>query len=217
MTPSPYPDLLSRYADYLGHSHPLFALEDERSPWFYTASVILSGNTTDAAVNAIMPAFKERFPTPESILEEGVNADIIIPFLRAINHNGAKSDYLQNAARHIIEHKGETAQTMAGLTKVKGIGRKSAAIILYHLYGVDEGFPLDTHCNRVLKRLGWFTERNPKSLENALLRVFPEGSRHKGYLILTHHGREVCSPAAPQCSTCRLANHCAFAKAQTSA
>ena len=195
------------YKDYLVQRHPLHKLEETRDPWAIVASVILSGNTTDAAENKVMDGFLARYPTPASI--RGATRDEVIPLLPGIAHNGSKTDYLKNIAEVLVER--GMPDTMEALTAVTGIGRKTAAIVLYRVHGKDLGFPLDTHCLRVLDRLGWYPEaRKPKSLEKALLTDFPEGTRHASHLILTHHGRTVCQALKPACDGCKLRAFCTY-------
>lgn len=205
-----YVALLNQYESYLDVKHPLHILEETKDQWLIATAVCLSGNCTDAAVNKVMPGFSKEFPNPKAILEPGIGREEIIPFIPGISHSGSKSDYLQNIARYLVEH-GKFPNSIEEMTKIVGIGRKTAAIVLYRCYKSDFGFPLDTHCLRVLDRLGWLPEaKTPKSLEKALLKVFPEGTRHKSHLILTHHGRQVCFPKAPNCEICKLKSSCTY-------
>ena len=100
-----------------------------------------------------------------------------------------------------MERNNRPAATIGELTEVKGIGRKTAAIILYTALGVDEGIPLDTHALRVIDRVQCCPAlKNPNAIEKKLLAEFPQGARYNLHLVLTLHGRKTCqarSRAAP--------------------
>lgn len=199
---------MDQYSKYLDEKHPLHILETSKDPYVCGIAVILSGNCTDAAVNKMLPNFLSKFPTPSSVVHS--NRDEMIPFMPGINHSGSKSDYIINWAKYIIEQNGLIEADLDKLTKINGIGRKTGSIILYRVLGVDQGFPLDTHCLRVLNRLGWYKSSKPKGLEKELLVNFPEGSRHNNHIILTHFGRDICHPQNPQCEICKLSAHCHY-------
>lgn len=188
-------------------AHPLSILNQSKDPWALGAAVILSAHCTDAAVNKVMDSLLARFPTPESIT--GARRDDIVPLLPGISHGGNKADYLVNWARHLLRKTSRVAPTIGELTKVKGIGRKTASIILHAAWGLDEGIPLDAHCQRILERIGYLPGTpNPNTLEQALLAEFSEGQRYGLHLILTLHGRKVCTGRAPRCGDCCIKECC---------
>jgi endonuclease III len=111
--------------------------------------------------------------------------------LPGISHSGRKAQYLIAWARYLVGRRGDIEPAIEALRRVHGIGRKSAALILYGTKGIDAGMPLDTHALRVLERLGWFPPaRNPAVREKQLLAVVTEGHRNRLFLALTHHGRQ---------------------------
>ncbi len=198
---------LEQYPDYLGLGHPLNVLATPHGPWPTGAGVILAAHCTDAAVNRALPGFLEIFPTPESAQDKTV--DDLVPFLSGISHNGRKAQSLIAWARYLADRRGDIEPTIEALRRVRGIGRKSAALILYRIKGIDAGMPLDTHALRVLERLGWFPPvRNPAVREKQLLAMVPEGHRNRLFLTLTHHGRQVCRALNPGCGNCRLQAEC---------
>jgi len=204
--------ILNQYSEYLELKHPLHMLEETKDPWAISAAVILAGHCTDAAVNKVMPKLLETFPTPESILKENVTKDQIIALLPGISHSGNKSDYLKNVANVLVNNNHQFEANLDKITEISGIGRKTGTIVLYRCYGSDQGFPLDTHCLRVLERLGWYKSTKPKPLEKALMADFPEGTRNKTHIILTQLGRNICHPKNPKCDICKLATSCASAQ-----
>ena len=206
---------IEEYPEYVGLRHPLDVLASPHGPWEVGAGVILSANCSDAVVNRVLPKFHTAFPTPESARIATVDA--IVPLLAGISHRGHKAEYLIVWAKYLVELGGDLGESVEALTQVRGIGRKSAALILYRIKGIDEGMPLDTHALRVLDRLGWFpATRNPAVREKQLLKEFPVGHRHRLFLSLTHHGRRICLAHDPKCSECRLHDECASARQNSS-
>lgn len=206
---------IEEYPEYVGLRHPLNVLASPHGPWEVGAGVILSADCADAAVNRTLPKFLALFPTPESARAVTVNA--IVPHLRGISHRGHKAQYLIAWSKHLVERGGDIGDSVQTLTQVHGIGRKSAALMLYRIKGIDEGIPLHTHALRVLDRLGWFpVTRNPAVREKQLLREVPAGHRHRLFLSLTHHGRQICLARDPQCNECRLQRECAAARQNSS-
>ena len=176
---------IEEYPEYVGLRHPLNVLASPYGPWEVGAGVILSANCSDAIVNRVLPQFLSTFPTPDSVRIATVNA--IVPHLPGISHRGHKAEYLIAWAKHLVENSGDIGDSVQALTQVRGIGRKSAALILHRIKGIDEGMPLDIHALRVLDRLGWFPAmRNPAVREKQLLREVPVGHRYRLFLSLTH-------------------------------
>jgi len=210
-----YKEILDNYSEYLAIEHPLHLLDKSSNPWEVSLAVMLSGHCTDAAVNKVIGKLLEAFPTPESILEDWVTKDKIISLIPGISHSGSKADYAINIAKYLITHNGHFEDSLDKITEITGIGRKTGSIVLFRCYGSDYGFPLDTHCLRVLDRLGWYPNSKPKPLEKALLADFAPGTRHDAHIILTQVGRLVCHPKNPKCAECKLRAFCKFGLAHT--
>ena len=206
------PDTINRYAEYLDLKHPLHMLDESKDPWAVSASLILAAHCTDVAVNKVMAKLLEAFPTPESILKDGVTKEQIVALLPGISHSGNKSDYLKNVAKVLVANNHNFENDLEKITEISGVGRKTGTIVLYRCYGSDQGFPLDTHCLRVFERLGWYSATKPKPLEKELLADFPDGTRNKSHIILTQFGRLICHPKKPKCDECKFAPDCKFAK-----
>lgn len=200
---------LEDYPEYRDQRHPLNVLASPHDAWSTGAGVILSANCSDDAVNRALPGFLAAHPTPQSMSTATVES--IVPFLPAISHRGHKAEYLMHWAKYLVARNAQIDDSIAMLTRIRGIGRKSAALILHQLKGSDEGFPLDTHALRVLERLGWFPPtRNPEVREKQLLREVPSGGRYRLFLAMTLHGRRTCVAGVPRCQACRLRKVCAF-------
>ena len=192
---------------YANTPHPLSILNHSKEPWAVSIAVILAGHCTDKAVNKVLPGFLAAFPTPQSLLQNP-NKDRMVELLPGISHSGNKSDYILGVAKHLTENNGNFENSIEAITKINGIGRKTGSIVLHYCYGNTEGFPLDTHALRVLKRLGWYNTNNPKSLEKALLKDYAPELRQPTHMALTLHGRTVCTASKPNCQACPLKPAC---------
>ncbi len=206
---------IEEYPEYVGLQHPLDVLATPHGPWEVGAGVILSANCSDEAVNRALPKFLAVFPTPDSVGVATVSAIVLL--LPGISHRGHKAEYLIAWAKYLVERGSDVGESLQSLTQVRGIGRKSAALILHRIKGIDDGMPLDTHALRVLDRLGWFpVTRNPAVREKQLLQQVPVGDRYRLFLSLTHHGRRICVSCNPKCDECRLRGECATARCNPS-
>ena len=117
------------------------------------------------------------------------------------------------AARDIVEeHDGEVPDTMRELTEFPGVGRKTANVVLQHGHDVVEGIVVDTHVQRISRRLGLTEEERPEPIETDLLDVVPETNWQEFTHLLIDHGRATCTARTPDCADCVLADVCPSAK-----
>ena len=169
-------------------------------------AVILSAQCTDAAVNRVTPELFRRFPTPAALSHAAI-ADIE-PVIRTLGLFRAKAKSLKRCARQLTEEfNGAVPATMDELTRLAGVGRKTANVILGHAFG-RPGIAVDTHCQRLSRRLGLTCQQDPTKIEQDLGRLLaPEewtGFSHR--LIL--HGRAVCHARKPACGMCAFNELC---------
>jgi len=169
-------------------------------------AVILSAQCTDAAVNKATPALFRRFPDPISLSRASTVE--IEPLIRTLGLYRAKAKSLQRCAQQLVEEfNGEVPATMEQLTRLAGVGRKTANVILGHAFDIP-GIAVDTHCKRLSRRLGLTRQLDPTKIERDLSRILPAsewtGFSHR--LII--HGRRVCFARKPACEKCALGELC---------
>jgi len=177
-------------------------------------AVILSAQCTDAAVNKVTPALFRRYPTPLA-LSQAPTADIE-SLIRTLGLFRAKAKSLKRCAQQLVEEfNGEVPSTMDELTKLAGVGRKTANVIRGHAFGIP-GIAVDTHCKRLARRLGLTREQDPTKIERDLSKTLPPeewtGFSHR--LII--HGRRVCHARKPVCAKCDLNSLCPSKVAEVS-
>src|SRR5215510_6665924 len=201
----------SAIAARLARSYPELQVPlHHRNTFELLIAVILSAQCTDEAVNRVTPELFRRFPDPAS-LAQASTADIE-SIIRSLGLFRAKAKSLKECARQLVEEfGGDVPATMEQLTKLAGVGRKTANVILGHAFDIP-GIIVDTHCKRLSRRLGLTREQDPTKIERDLGRLLPPaewtGFSHR--LII--HGRKVCYARKPGCGRCVLNELCPSAE-----
>jgi len=174
-------------------------------------AVILSAQCTDERVNRVTADLFEEYETAADYA--GADQEELARALNSVTYYNNKAEYIRSACRRIVdEHGGEVPDTMDALTDLKGVGRKTANVVLQHGHDVVEGVVVDTHVRRLTRRLGITEEERPEAIETALMERLPE----EDWQVFTHlciaHGRAVCTARNPDCEDCRLADLCPSSK-----
>ncbi|WP_433627888.1 endonuclease III [Halomicrococcus sp. NG-SE-24] len=174
-------------------------------------AVMLSAQCTDERVNEETADLFEKYET----VEDYANADVdeLSEDIGSITYHNSKADYIVSSARTMLEeHDGEVPDTMDELTELKGVGRKTANVVLQHGHDVVEGIVVDTHVQRISRRLAITEEERPKAMEQDLMSVVPEKDWQQYTHLLISHGRETCTARSPDCGDCVLEDLCPSSK-----
>jgi endonuclease-3 len=174
-------------------------------------AVILSAQCTDERVNKETEHLFEKYQTAEDY----ANADEeeLAEDLNSITYYNSKAGYLKNSAQKIVEeHDGEVPDTMDELTELKGVGRKTANVVLQHGHDIVKGIVVDTHVQRISRRLGLTEEESPKKIEPELMEIVPEEDWQQYTHLLISHGRATCTARNPDCADCVLEDRCPSSK-----
>ena len=177
------------------------------SAWELLAATILSAQCTDVQVNKITPALFERYPTAEAMAAAPVEAIEQMVKTTGFFRNKAKS--LKGAAQKIVaDFGGETPSTLEGLLALPGVARKTANVVMGTWFRKASGVVVDTHVQRISRRLDLTRQTDPKKIERDLMAVLPR----KRWILyshqIIHHGRRVCAARKPKCAQCRLNDLC---------
>jgi len=175
-------------------------------------AVVLSAQCTDERVNKVTADLFEKYETVEDYASADV--DDLAEDISSITYYNNKAGYIHDAAEKILdEYDGEVPDTMSALTDLPGVGRKTANVVLQHGHDVTEGIVVDTHVQRLSRRLGITEEERPEKIERDLMDgVVPE-EHWKNYTHwLIAHGRETCSARNPDCDDCVLEDVCPSSK-----
>jgi endonuclease-3 len=174
-------------------------------------AVVLSAQCTDERVNEVTEELFEKYRTAAdyAAADEETLADDIY----GITFHNNKAGYLKSIGETLVEdHDGEVPDTMSELTDLKGVGRKTANVVLQHGHDVVEGIVVDTHVQRLSRRLGLTTEARPERIEDHLMDVVPEDDWQQLTHLLISHGRAVCDARNPDCADCVLEDICPSSK-----
>jgi endonuclease-3 len=206
--PSKAPADTRRIMKALGTQHPNADTElHYRNAYELLVATILSAQCTDERVNQVTPALFKRYPDAAALAR--ATTDELEPQIQSTGFFRAKSRSLVGMATEVVEkHGGRIPATMAQLTELPGVGRKTANVVLGHALGVP-GLPVDRHVLRVSNRIGIAKSEEPEIVEQQLCAAMPpeEWTRTSDTLIL--HGRRVCKPR-PLCDRCVVRSDCKF-------
>lgn len=189
---------------YKGKKHPL----DYNNIYELMIMVILSAQDSDANINKIAPLLFENFPNLESLAI--ANMENLIPYITKVRNYGTKASWILEIAQLLQEDK-NIPLTMEQLTALKGIGRKSANVIMREAKVPAEGIIADLHVIRVAPRIGVITEaKDGNKVEKQLMQVLPKEIWGEVGMAISFLGREICRPTNPKCSDCPIQDHCYY-------
>jgi endonuclease-3 len=174
-------------------------------------AVVLSAQCTDERVNKVTADLFEKYDGPEDYAE--ADEEELAENINSITYYNSKAGYIKSACQDIIEkHDGEVPDTMSDLTDLAGVGRKTANVVLQHGHEVVEGIVVDTHVQRISRRLGLTEEQSPENIETDLMDIVPATDWQEYTHLLISHGRETCTARNPDCGDCVLEDLCPSSK-----
>ncbi|MFW5937974.1 MAG: endonuclease III [Halanaeroarchaeum sp.] len=174
-------------------------------------AVILSAQCPDERVNEVTKELFDRFPDAGAYA--AADEDEIREVISSITYPNSKAGYLKGVGETLVaEHDGNVPDSMDELTELPGVGRKTANVVLQHGHDLTEGVVVDTHVQRISRRLGITKKKRPEVIEQDLMTVVPE----KHWKLWTHwfisHGRDTCTARNPDCEGCLLSDICPSSK-----
>ncbi|HEY4929102.1 MAG TPA: endonuclease III [Acidimicrobiales bacterium] len=188
-----------------GSADELCALDHEDA-FQLLAATILSAQCTDERVNLTTPGLFARFPDAESLAVAPV--DEVEALIRSTGFFRAKTRSLIGMATAVVERfDGVVPTRIEELVTLPGVGRKTANVLRSVAFDLP-GLPVDTHVQRLSRRLGLTEEVDPVKIEHALGAMIPPGERGMFSLRLILHGRATCRARTPRCDDCVLADFC---------
>lgn len=186
---------------YKGKKHPL----DYESIYQLVVMVVLSAQDSDRHINKLAPKLFESFPDMHALSKS--TPEILSPFIGDVRNFANKAKWLVEIADKIKEDR-NIPQTHEGLTALKGIGRKSANVILRESGKPAEGVMVDLHVVRVAPRLGIASGTDANKIEKQIMEILPQKDWDAG-MAMSFLGREICRPQ-PKCDICLMNTVCAF-------
>ena len=180
---------------------------DHHSPLQLLIATILSAQCTDERVNMVTPVLFARYPTAAELAEAPTGAIERIIQSTGFFRNKAKS--IKACCEKIVaEHGGEVPRELKTLVQLPGVGRKTANVVLGTAFGIPSGVVVDTHVQRISRRLGLTTHTTPEKIEADLMQLLPRAEWIDYSHRMIHHGRRVCKARKPLCDQCSLNDIC---------
>ena len=186
---------------YKKTKHPL----EYKNIYQLLVMVVLSAQSTDDIINKIAPDLFKAFPSMKAL--SNATPEILFPFISKVRNFNNKANWLIEIARTIKDDK-NIPLTHESLTALKGIGSKSANVILREAGKPAEGVIVDLHVVRVAPRLGIAQGEDPKKIEQQIKEVLPQKDWDAG-MAMSFHGREICRPT-PKCEICFMTPVCHY-------
>ena len=178
------------------------------NPFELLIATMLSAQSTDQKVNQITPKLFQSYPTPSDMLR--LSPSQLEDRIRSIGLYRTKARNILETCRILHEdYNGKVPATLDELTRLPGVGRKTANVVLANAFGIP-AFAVDTHVLRLSNRLGLAQSKNPVEVEKSLTTLIPSELWIKTHHQLIFHGRRVCSARNPQCTQCVLRQYCSY-------
>jgi len=202
------PAVVTRIFDALDRHHPNADTElVHRNAFELLVATILSAQSTDARVNIVTPALFDRYPDASALAV--ARTPELEKMILSTGFFRQKSKSLIGMATMLVEeHRGQVPADMEALTKLPGVGRKTANVVLGHALGVP-GLPVDRHVLRVANRIGLVKNDEPVKVEAQICGALPKELWTLASDVQILHGRRVCRPK-PMCQECSIRDDCDY-------
>ena len=197
--------------DELKKMHPDAGCElNYGTPFELLVAVILSAQCTDKRVNEVTKDLFKKYNNPEQYAT--MTSAELEPLIHSCGFFHNKAVNIIGAAKGIVDRfGGEVPKTMAELTSLPGVGRKTASVVMTVAFD-EPAMPVDTHVFRVSGRLGLSHGKNPEQVEKDLKDLYPPSDWNIVHHTLIFHGRYICKALRPNCSECTLTEYCPYFK-----
>ena len=187
-----------------------FADFNKHDPWRILVSGIISHRTQDKTTFPATQRLFDKWPTVDDL--SNANPDEVAKTIYPAGFYKTKGERLVQIANIIISRfKGEVPKDIENLTSIKGVGRKTANLVISFGYGLP-AIVVDTHVHRICNRTGWVKTETPEQTEFKLMELVPKKFWIVFNEILVRLGQNVCRPIGPKCDICPISSWCLMQK-----
>jgi len=180
---------------------------NHRNAFELLVATILSAQCTDVRVNIVTPALFKKYPTPESLA--AAPQETVEAIIKTTGFFRSKAMSIRTASADIVQkHGGKVPATMEQLTELRGVGRKTANVVLGNAFNQNVGIVVDTHVGRLSLRLNLTKNVDPVKVEQDLMKLVPRNQWTLFSHWLIFHGRQICIARKPRCESCPLFDLC---------
>jgi endonuclease-3 len=203
-----FEDIIETLKVYLGDEQPVVSriAQRDKDPFLILIGTIISLRQRDELTEVVINRLKGVARGPEEIL--ALSDEALEMLIYPANFYKNKASVIKGVSKTILErYNGRVPDTIDELLKIKGIGRKTANLVVIEGYG-RPGICVDTHVHRISNRFGVIKTKTPDRTEEELRRVLPKRYWAIYNTLLVPFGKMVCRPISPFCSTCPITNLC---------
>ena len=180
---------------------------DFANPLQLLLATILSAQCTDKRVNMVTPALFKTYKTAAQFAAAPI--EDLETAVKTTGFYRSKAKSIHATCTDIVaKHGGKVPQTMEELTALRGVGRKTANVVLGNAFGKNEGVVVDTHVSRLSQRLGLTKQTTPEKIEEDLIKLIPRDRWTDFSHWLIWHGRRRCTARKPDCDGCEIQHLC---------
>jgi endonuclease-3 len=170
-------------------------------------ATILSAQCTDKRVNIVTGELFKKYRTAADYAN--ARSAELEQDIKTTGFFRNKTKSIQACCRALVErHNGEVPRTMEELTQLRGVGRKTANVVLGNAFNINEGVVVDTHVGRLSQRLGLTKQKDPEKIEQELMKLVPQEHWTMFSHWLIWHGRRRCYARNPDCPNCEIKKLC---------
>lgn len=172
-------------------------------------AVLLSAQCTDKRVNIVTEEFFKYVREPIDIYN--MEIEEIEKYIKSTGFYKNKAKNIKENARQIIEdYNNKIPDNMEELTKLAGVGRKTANVVLGDYFKKISGIVVDTHVRRITNLIGLVKTENPEIIEKELMKIIPKKYWYEFSHLLILHGRNICIARRPKCKDCVINKYCSY-------
>jgi endonuclease-3 len=192
------------------YTHPVVSREKKeipQSPFVTLISCILSLRTKDEVTEQASQKLLTKYHTPEKIIQ--LTEKQIEALIYPVGFYKTKARRIKEISQTLLEkYNGKVPDTFDELLTLKGVGRKTANIVMVYGHKKHGFLPIDTHCHRIPNRLGWVKTTSPEETEHALKKILPAKYWDDFNDLFVTFGQKICVPISPFCSRCLIQQYC---------
>jgi endonuclease-3 len=177
------------------------------TPFVTLISCLLSLRTKDEVTEQASERLLTKYNTPQKIiaLPEQKIASLIYP----VGFFNTKAKRIKEISQTILErYSGTVPDDFDELLKLKGVGKKTASIVMVYGHKIDDFIPVDVHVHVIANRLGWVKSKNPDETMEKLMKIVPKRYWYDLNNLFVSFGQNICKTISPWCSKCPIESHC---------
>jgi len=193
------------------HNEPVLSRKNRdeivSTPFNTLISCILSLRTKDKVTDKASIRLLKKYDTPEKILE--LSEDQISKMIFPVGFYKVKAKRIKEISKTLVDkYNSKVPKDFNELLKLRGVGRKTANIVMVYGHKKQDYIPVDTHCHRIPNRLGWVKTKNPEETEKELKKILPKKYWEDFNNLFVKFGQTICVPISPFCSKCPIKTYC---------